>query len=54
MNNNEIPVIINLFERLEKISRDIEESKKENNLQNFNELKKEFLEVQKEISKKIK
>lgn len=47
-------VLINLFERLEKISRDIEESKREDNTHNFNELKKEFLKIQKEISKKIK
>jgi len=54
MDKKDIPVLINLTKRMELLSKEMEESYKNEEFDKFQKSKKEFLDIQKKFSKKIK
>ena len=54
MNRDDILVLENLIEKSEELSKEMEKAYNEEDLDKFKKLKKDFLDVQKIFSKKLK
>ena len=54
MNKKDISILETFAERLEKLSKDMERAYNEEKTEKFKRIKKEFLETQKNFSRKLK